>query len=67
MTIADNGNMGAIPAIDASVSDATEALPPLISRNGSIERDRINAFTNIVEQEPGESMKIINHWLAESA
>lgn len=42
-------------------------LPPLIMSDSSAERERITAFTNIVEQEPEESMKIINQWLAESA
>ncbi len=42
-------------------------LPPLIISSSSEERQRINAFTNIVEQEPEESMKIINHWLTERA
>ncbi len=44
-----------------------DELPPFISGEGSLERQRINAFTNIVDQKPEESMKVINHWLAESA
>lgn len=60
-------NHGAGSGIGALSDESTESLPPLISGNGNIERQRISAFTNIVEQEPEESMKIINHWLAERA
>jgi len=60
-------NPGATPMIPAPAGDAANTLPPLISSDSNLERQRINAFTNIVEQEPEESMKIINHWLAESA
>lgn len=64
--LADSRHPGATPMI-AEPADNSAMLPPLISGNGSLERQRINAFTNIVEQEPEESMKIINHWLAERA
>lgn len=60
-------NAGATPMIAEAVDSSANMLPPLISSTGSLERQRINAFTNIVEQEPEESMKIINHWLAERA
>lgn len=44
-----------------------DELPPLLSDDGNLGRQRITAFTNIVDQKPEESMKVINHWLAESA
>jgi len=65
--LTDETNHGAGSGIGALSDESTENLPPLISGNNNIERQRISAFTNIVEQEPEESMKIINHWLAERA
>ena len=56
------GPQGAVP-----LQRLDDNLPPLIVNSSSDERQRINAFTNIVEQEPEESMKIINHWLTEKA
>jgi len=64
--IKNASNLGATSIIAESTEGAA-MLPPLISGNGNLERQRINAFTNIIEQEPEESMKIINHWLAERA
>jgi flagellar M-ring protein FliF len=63
--LADNAS--ATPMIPEAVDSSANMLPPLISSSGSLGRQRIDAFTNIVEQEPEESMKIINHWLAERA
>ena len=65
--LTDETNHRAGSGIGALSDESTENLPPLISGNNNIERQRISAFTNIVEQEPEESMKIINHWLAERA
>jgi flagellar M-ring protein FliF len=50
-----------------SLGRLDDELPPLIIGSTSDERHRINAFTKIVEQEPEESMKIINKWLTEKA
>ena len=63
----DTGSQTATPMIATPINGDANMLPPLISGNNSLERQRISAFTNIVEQEPEESMKIINHWLAERA
>lgn len=63
----DSGAQTATPMIATPINGDANMLPPLISGDSSLERQRISAFTNIVEQEPEESMKIINHWLAERA
>ncbi|MBV1863809.1 MAG: flagellar M-ring protein FliF [Rhodobacteraceae bacterium] len=60
--LASAGAQGAVP-----LQRLDDNLPPLIVNSSSDERQRISAFTNIVEQEPEESMKIINHWLTEKA
>ena len=71
-------NTGSIPLTPVGVVGAGQSagtlerlddnlLPPLIVNSSSDERQRISAFTKIVEQEPEESMKIINHWLTEKA
>jgi len=65
--LTDESNLRATSGVGALSDESMGDLPPLISENGNIERQRISAFTNIVEQEPEESMKIINHWLAERA
>lgn len=67
MKLAPENNPTVMSKVDPLTGIAENTLPPLISANGSLERQRINAFTNIVEQEPVESMRIINHWLAERA